>query len=250
MLKKQIMTAVALCVGTAVYAQTPAPAASTPPAPEKKSTWESSAGLGLTLTEGNSSTLSISGNILSSKKWDKNEINLGADGTYGKNDGVKSAESLRGYGQYNRLFSDKVFGFARLEAFHDAVAALDYRITFTVGAGHYFIKNDRTFLRGEAGPGVICERQGNIDDTYMTLRLAERLEHKFNDRAKLWQSLEYLPQVDDWNNYILNAEIGLDTAISKSLSQRTYVQDTYDNEPAAGRKKNDVKLVAGIAYKF
>jgi putative salt-induced outer membrane protein YdiY len=84
----------------------------------------------------------------------------------------------------------------------------------------------------------------------MTQRFAERFDHKLNERATLWQTLEFLPQVDRWGNFIINAEIGIETAITKSLSQRTFVQDTYDNEPAAGRRKNDVKLVAAIAYKF
>ncbi|HPC59573.1 MAG TPA: DUF481 domain-containing protein [Verrucomicrobiota bacterium] len=220
------------------------------PEEQKKSTWESSAALGLTLTEGNSRTLQINGQVQSMKKWDQNEINLGASGTYGKDRGEKSAESLRGYAQYNRLFSERVFGYLRVDALHDAIADIEYRVGISPGAGYYFIKNQTTGLRGEVGPGVIFEKQGDDTDTYMTLRFAERFDHKLNERATLWQTLEFLPQVDRWGNFIINAEIGIETAITKSLSQRTFVQDTYDNEPAAGRRKNDVKLVAAIAYKF
>jgi putative salt-induced outer membrane protein YdiY len=217
---------------------------------KKKSTWDSSAALGLTLTEGNSRTLQINGQIQSNKKWDQNEINLGADGTYGKDRGEKSAESLRGYGQYNRLFSDRLFGYLRVDALHDAIADIEYRVGISPGAGYYFIKKENTSLRGEVGPGVIFEKQGDDSETYMTLRFAERFDHKLNERSKIWQTLEFLPQVDDWENFIINAEIGLETAITKSLSQRTYIQNTYDNQPAPDRRKNDVKLVAAIAYKF
>jgi hypothetical protein len=31
---------------------------------------------------------------------------------------------------------------------------------------------------------------------------------------------------------------------------RVYLDDTYNNVPAPGRKKNDLKLVAAVAYKF
>lgn len=238
------------CVVLAAVAASAQAPATTTPEPEKQPKWESSAGLGLILTEGNSRTLQINGSIQSSKKWNRNEINLGADGTYGEDRGDKNAESLRGYGQYNRLFTDRTFGYLRLEALHDAIADIDYRISFSPGIGYYFIKNDRTFLRGEVGPGLIHEKVGGEEDTYMTLRLAERFEHKINDRARIWQSLELLPQVDDWENFIINAEIGIESDITKSLSQRTYVQDTYDNEPAPGRRENDLKLVAAIVYKF
>jgi oligoendopeptidase F len=40
------------------------------------------------------------------------------------------------------------------------------------------------------------------------------------------------------------------TAINKHLSQQTLVQDTFHSEPAPGRQKNDLKLVAALKYKF
>ena len=133
---------------------------------------------------------------------------------------------------------------------HDAVADVEYRITFSPGAGYYFIKNDNTKLSGEVGPGVVYEKQGDQTLTYMTLRVAERFDQKLGEHAKLWQSLEFLPQVDDVQNFIVNAELGIETGLTKKLSLRTYLQDTYHNVPAAGRKKNDLKLVTALAYKF
>ena len=48
----------------------------------------------------------------------------------------------------------------------------------------------------------------------------------------------------------MNAEIGIETGITTQISLRTYLQDTYDHEPAPGRQKNDLKFVTAIAYKF
>ncbi len=212
--------------------------------------WEKSAALGLTLTRGNSDTMLFTANALAARKGKKNEISLGADATYGENNDVKNAESLHGFIQYNRLFTERFYGYARLDGLHDAIADLKYRLTFSPGAGYYFIKNDRTRLSAEVGPGLIHENQGGKTKTYFTARAAERFELKLNDRVRIWQSLEFLPQVDDLDNYILNAEAGIESALTKKLSLRTFVQDTYDNVPAPGRQKNDVKLVTAIAYKF
>ena len=107
-----------------------------------------------------------------------------------------------------------------------------------------------TKLSGEAGPAYIFEKQGDDTTSYFTLRLAERFEHKLNARAKIWQMVEILPEVNDFNNYIVNAEIGVETTLTAKLSMRTYVQDTYDNQPAPDREKNDLKLVTALAYKF
>jgi putative salt-induced outer membrane protein len=212
--------------------------------------WQTSAAIGFTYTSGNSKNLLFTGNILGVKKWDKNELSLGADASYGESDGTKNTENYHAFGQYNRLFNDRFYGYGRLDALHDDIADVNYRISLGVGAGYYFIKNAKTTLSGEAGPSVVFEEQGGISDTYAGIRLAERLEHKFNDKVRLWQSLEWIDQVDELDNWILNAEVGVEASLSAKMSLRTYIQDTYDHQPAAGRLKNDFKLITALAYKF
>jgi putative salt-induced outer membrane protein YdiY len=188
--------------------------------------------------------------ILAARRWAHDEMNLGASAAYGENNDIKNNEVLRGFAQWNHLFTERFFSYVRLEALHDAVADVEYRITLSPGVGYYFIKNATTRLSGEVGPGVVFEKQGNDEKTYLTARIAERFEHKFSDRAKLWQSLEFLPQIDDVENFIINAEIGVEAGLTEKLSVRVYAQDTYDNEPAPGRKENDLKIVSALAWKF
>lgn len=232
---------------TAAYGQA-ATDAGAPTQPPKL--WDTSAAIGLSYTSGNSDTLTVNGNVQASKKWDKNELNLGADITYGESEGTKNADSYGAYAQYNRLFTERIFGYARLQGLHDGIADLDYRVTLSPGAGYYFIKNEKTSLRAEVGPGVVFEKLAGEEDTYFTIRFAERWDQKLNDRVKLWQGLEYLPDVEDWGKYVVNFEIGIEASLTKHLSQRTYFQDTYNSRPAPGREQNDLKLVAALAYKF
>ena len=102
------------------------------------------------------------------------------------------------------MFSERAYGYARIDGLHDAIADIEYRFTFSPGVGYYFVKNESTTLSGEVGPGAIYEKQGDNSRGYLTLRLAERFEHKLNERARVWQSLEILPQVDDYENFIDN----------------------------------------------
>lgn len=240
-----ISAAALAAVGFGGYASQAADA--TPSQPPK---WESSAAVGLTLTSGNSDTLLATANFLTQRKWDSHELRFGADAAYGEQEDVKNNEVLRGFGQYNRLFSERCFGYVRAEAVHDAVADVEYRVTLSPGAGYYFIKNERTQLSLEVGPGVVFEKQGSEETTYFSLRVAERFEHKLSKTARIWQSAEWLPQVDNFDNYIINAEIGIAANLTEKLELRAYLQDTYDNEPAPGRKSNDVKLVTALGYKF
>jgi putative salt-induced outer membrane protein YdiY len=216
-----------------------------------KPAWESSIGLGFTLTHGNSDTLLATGNFQTHKKTLEDEISLGADGAYGENDSVQNVNSAHGFSQYNHLFSDRFFGYLRADALHDEIADLQYRITLSPGAGYYFLRQTNTSLAGEFGPAMVFERLGDDDNNYVTLRLAERFEHKFTENnARVWESTEFLPQINDFNNFVVNAELGLEASVSKKISLQAYVQDNYINEPATGRQQNDLRIVSGLKYKF
>jgi putative salt-induced outer membrane protein YdiY len=224
----------------------------------QKPKWVSTAAAGLTLTRGNSETLlaTISGST--DVKWDQNEWSFGADGTYGETkqpgsgEATKNAEQIHGVSQYNRMFSDRVFGFVRAEGLHDGLADIRYRTTINLGAGYYFIKNKTADLSAELGPGYLAEELGDAQTSYATFRFGEKFHCKLSDRSRLWQTVELLPQVDDFNNYIVNAEIGIEADLSqnKRFSLRSFLQDTYNNVPAVGRERNDAKLVTAIACKF
>ena len=225
--------------------------------------WDASLAAGATLTKGNSDT--FLGNITfnANRKAPRDEILLGAGVTYGTTEnevtlpnGVKyddketTTANASAFGQYNHLFTENFYGGVRLDFLHDAVADVSYRFTLSPLAGYYLIKNAKTRLAVEAGPSFVAERVGGESDEYMALRFAERFEHKFSDKARVWQSVEYLPQVDRWGNYIINAEVGAEASLTEKLALRGVIQDTYDNEPAAGRKKNDLKLITSLVYKF
>lgn len=242
------LLASSLCLAaSSAFAQT----AAVTNAPPKSPPWDASASAGLTLTRGNSKTVLFTGALAADRKWDQNELAFGADGVYGENNSVKNAEQLHGFGQYNRLFGERLFGYLRVEGLHDAIADIKYRITVSPGLGYYFIKTTNTTLRAEIGPGYIYEHDGSGENhSYMTLRLAERFDQKINDHARIWEAVEVLPQVDKFSNYIINGEIGVETTMTKKLSLLTYVQDSYHSEPAPGRLKNDIKLVSAIKYKF
>ena len=212
--------------------------------------WETTASLGLTVTSGNSDSILANAQVLSQKKWEQNEIRLGADAAYGELDDEKNVEGVHGFGQYNRLFTERAYAYVRLDGLHDAIADIEYRFTFSPGAGYYFIKNPMTTLSGEAGPAFIYEKVGSDETGYFTARLAERLEHKFNDNVRIWQAIEFLLQVYDFDNFLINAEVGIESKLTQKLSLKVYAIDNYDNEPAPDRKENDLKVVTAVGYTF
>ncbi|MBN2506581.1 MAG: DUF481 domain-containing protein [Verrucomicrobia bacterium] len=229
--------------------------------PEKPKGWESAAAAGFSMTKGNSDNFLATLTINTSRKWERDEVLLGAGAGYGENkivkhkdpsDGekTKTQDYLMGFGQWNHLFTERLYGGLRLDALHDSVAGIEYRFTLSPILGYYFVKAPRTTLAGEVGPSFLYEKRGGDSKGYMGLRFAERFEHKFSDRARLWQTLEYIPQVDDFDNYLVNFELGASTKITESIGLRVVFQDNYVSQPAPHRKCNDIKLVAGMDYTF
>jgi len=45
-------------------------------------------------------------------------------------------------------------------------------------------------------------------------------------------------------------EAGIETFLSDKLALKVTIQNKYENQPAAGLKGNDFKLITGISYKF
>lgn len=229
--------------------------------PEDKG-WESVAGAGVTLTRGNSKSFLATANVDSKRKWAKDEALLGGSAGYGKttainrtdgqpDDETRTAAFAKGYGQYNHLFTERLYGALRIDALHDDISDVYYRVTLSPLVGYYFIKSASTTLSADVGPSWIIEKVGNSGARgYLGLRLGERFEHKFKNGARLWQTADLTPEVEQWENYVVNFELGVSAPLTKALSTRIVVQDTYDNQPAPGRLKNDLKLVAGLEYKF
>lgn len=227
-----------------------------PPPPQ----WVTSAALGATLTRGNSDTTLVSAEVRTEDKWDAfNDLTLGANGLYGTqrspgaSSATETADLLHGFVQYNRVFAaDKLYGFLRVDGLHDGIADIQYRLTTSPGIGYYVVKEKNTEVGVEAGPGWIDEKLGDHYENFGVFRLAERIRQTISDRARAWEMLEYLDEMDKLDNYIVNAEIGIEADLTKkkNLSLRVTLDDNYNNEPAAGRLKNDLKLITAIAYKF
>lgn len=235
--------------GANLIAQDAKPADAKPPE-KPKDAWTVTLSLGVSVTTGNSDTQLYTADALGVKKWNQNELSLHAFGSYGENEGDQNVGNAGFAAQYNRLFTDRWYAYGRFTAFEDSIADIDYRFTIGAGAGYYFIKNEKTSLAGEVGPGYVWQKLGGVTDDFFTIRFAQTFEHKFSKTARIWEAVEYLPQVEDFGNYILNAILGVEAGLYGNLKLQVKAMDTYQSRPAVGREKNDLQVTAGLAYTF
>jgi len=210
---------------------------------------------GATMTDGNSDTKQANASLVTEgEKEGLGSVRAGIEANYGQNtvsnQDNTTVNNARFFANVKKTITPKTFGYLDGSVLHDEIADIDYRATLGPGLGVYLVKNDRTSLSVEAGPSYVWEKVEGVSDDYLALRFAERLDQALGASAKLWQSAEYLPKADDFGDYLLNTELGVQAAMTTRVSLRVVLQDKYDSTPGTGLEKSDLTLIAGIGVKL
>ena len=209
--------------------------------------WDSNLQVGLNLTDGNSETLTLNTGLTAERGDDDENTKLGVEYNYGETQSKTTVQNIQAYAKEKRVFSGDTYGYADANYLHDDIADIKYRFIVGIGIGQYLLRNDATTLGVEFGLAWISEDVGKTDNIF-GLRFGQNFEHKISDNARIFESIEFLPEANDWDNYLINFEAGVEAAINSDLSLRVVIEDRYDNTPAGGRDENDIALVAGLSY--
>lgn len=223
--------------------------------------WKRDAAIGLNLTSGNSDTSLFNTDLTVEKKWDAHELKMETQFAYGKTEKETTEENGSANIQYNRILTDRVYLYFNTDAAYDRISLLDSRYITGPGLGFYLIKNDKINFTLEAGGSYMRQRlntpptTNSVDSTdrrdeNMNWRVMQKMEIIPAETSKIWESVEYLPNVDDHNIYLMNAQAGTEAAINAHFSLRFVIEDKYDSEPAPGIKNNDVIIKSAIVCKL
>jgi len=216
---------------------------------------ETTLSAGATLTDGNTKTQQGNIRLVTEGERDKlGSFKVGADAKYGKSekDGVEdtTVNNAKGFANVKKTLSEKTFAYFDVTLDHDEIADLSYRLTAGPGVGVFLVKSDANKLSFEAGPTFVSEEKAGEKDEYLALRMGENGEMRFPNKSKIWESIEYLPQIDDVTRYLINTELGIEAAVNHRISLRLVLQDKYDSEPGDDLEGNDLSLIAGISLKI
>lgn len=195
--------------------------------------------LGLDLNSGNTENFGVNAGFTGKGALNEgSELLLGVDANYKEDTLVRGGDSqtttqtIEADAQYNWLFNDPWYAYASVKGFHDSIAEIDYRVNFGPGLGYYIIKDDTAEFAVEGGPGYQFEDSGDKSLSDPTWRFAERYTRDINEKTKFFQDLEYLPILEDWGDYVLNGNIGLETELASGYGLRIALKGILDSTPA------------------
>lgn len=218
---------------------------------DQDSALETSVSLGITLTDGNSDTSNLNLSLDGDRKHGDSEILFGGKFNYGEEDNSKNTENLYTFAQYNFHLDEAKRFYLNMKAeySYDDIAEVDYRVLVgPPGLGYFFVKSETTEWVLEAAFQYLWEEVGGLSEDGPVLRLEERLRKDLSESAKLFHGLQYQPELEQFDSYLIIGEIGIECMINSHMSMRFTVEERYDSTPAEDKEKGDTRVIASLVY--
>lgn len=209
---------------------------------------------GYSLSRGNSDTSDFLARAAVIKKFEetweliaKGEYAWGEVKDQDTGDYDKTAD--RGFlsGQANFFVIESGFLYGRSEVSYDKIKKLDRRLDNGIGVGYELYREGNTYTALEAGAAYIDSKyEDDQRDHGVHLRLAQNGALVINERVTIIESVEYKPKFEDFDDYLLNAEVSLRVGLFSRIYFMLSVTDRYDNTPAAGTQRNDLSVISSL----
>jgi putative salt-induced outer membrane protein len=233
--------------------------------------WSGTLDTGLSVTRGNSSTLSytLSGRAVRATERDK--ITVYTTAVYGKTEIPPPtqviAHQITGGVRADINVSYRWFVFAGTDFNSNALQHLDLQNVVTGGAGAHIIKTKTTQFDLFAGAGYNQEFFGSylspnptpppatITTDAVTQRNAEanageEFDAKLGSRSTFSETFNYFPNLSGPSGYRYTFNSVLSTAISKWLGWQFSLADNFISNPPDGIKGNDLLISTGLRLTF
>ena len=220
-------------------------------AEEKK--WSDEAELSLVDTGGNTDLLSISANNLLQYTFDENLMGTWKlSALYGESDGVRNAESYSTEVRLDYLFTDQLYTAGIAGWLKDEFAGIEARYYVGPALGYKLFTGPRHFLLGEVGLSYVTEKYiDSTDEQFIEGRAFVKYEYAFTEKNKFSQSLEYLYNFDDSDDYKVNSETALISSLSDYFSLKASYEIKHDNKPAPQTlEETDTVLSLALVVNF
>ena len=165
----------------------------------------------------------------------------------------RTVDELRGFIRQEYDVTARVFGFGSLEAEHDGIEALSYRLIPKVGAGYKIVNTEDAYVAVDAGVAFVYESFYSPDHNSFAA-IAFGGEHKWKlpwAKTSWYSRIDYLPSITDpVDDYRLRGETGLLVPLMEQLSLKASVLDDYTSAPADDTSANSLTTLLGLSLTY
>ena len=228
--------------------------------------WSGTFDTGLSLTRGNSATLSYNLAGRAVRQTDRDKITVYASAVYGKNDTTSPsqviAHQITGGVRADINFSARWFVFAATDFNSNALQNLDLQNVVDGGIGTHLIKTKNAQFDVFGGAGYNQEFFGAytlppattvfpaVTQRNAEATAGETFSTKLGSRSTFTETFNYFPNLSGPSGYRYTFNTVLSTAISKWLGWQFSLNDNFISNPPTGIKRNDLILSTGLRLTF
>jgi len=233
--------------------------------------WSGTLDTGLSLTRGNSATLSYNLAGRAVRQTDRDKITAYATAVYGKNDTTSPsqviAHQITGGVRADINFRPRWFAYAATDFNSNALQNLNLQNVIDGGIGGHVIKTKNAQFDVFAGAGYNQEFFGAytlpnptpppattlfpaVTQRNAEANVGETFSAKLGSRSTFSETFNYFPNLSGPSGYRYTFNTVLSTAISKWLGWQFSLNDNYLSNPPTGIKGNDLILSTGLRLTF
>lgn len=229
--------------------------------------WHGSVNVAYQAARGN--TYEDTGSVIANvnRRWEKDRLNLDFGYYYGETgqaggETQKTTDRWEIEAKHDHFWWEKVYHYENGRFDKDEIQELRARYRLGLGVGYQWLEN-RAFestgkwsFNQEFGVNWIKEEYDNNDDDkkggFAALRYGHHLAYipKWYDNVEFFHNFEILPEVDEWEKFLAKGDIGLSTKIIMDFDLLAKIEWDYNSKPSANRKKDDLRYIVGLGYKW
>ena len=229
--------------------------------------WSGLFDTGLSLTDGNSSTINYTMTAKAARVAKRDKVSMYATAVYGKNNAVSPTETtaheIRGGARGELNLSERFFGFGFTDFGYNELQHLDLQNVVGAGAGYHAVKNARTTLDFSLGGSYNQEYFSTYTLTTPTpasfpsvtrkngeIVAGEALNSKVTNRTAVSESFSIFPDLNHTGNYRYAFASSISTKLKNWLGWQVTFNDNYISNPPTGLKGNDLLFSTGLRLTF
>jgi putative salt-induced outer membrane protein len=214
--------------------------------------WTFTADLGYVIAAGNTElqTLNLGDKITfdPSGAW---RFTQTANWVYSESEDETTANLLGGDLRGDYDLSARLAAYGSVAWYRNTFAGVSRRFSEGVGLGYKAWLAPRDTLTLEGGVSFSQERlTSGLTDDYAAARVAGSYRHQFAGKASFSLGAQFLPQLADLADYLLDARAELAAPLSTNLAIKLGYLLRYESEPAAGFEETDTIFTAGLQVTY
>ncbi|WP_457624403.1 DUF481 domain-containing protein [Persephonella sp.] len=203
-------------------------------------------------TSGNSKTETFATKVETGLNLDRNRFLGKGSFLYGKTNQKENTNKLYLLGRWERLFTEKLFGFLQGDYLRDKFSGYNYQTVWSAGLGYDVLNSERHLLKTLISLGYTFQDYKNDgSNDYTTGSVETDYTWKIRDNLKFKEEFRYRVNLEDTNIYFINSDSSIQVKINAHFSLGVGYRVAYQNRPPSpGIKKTDTTFLTSLIMDF